>query len=274
MAWVKIDDSIFFHEKIVSAGNAAVGAWMRMLAWSANHLTDGHIPVKIAMLLSEGDQSSIDSLINCQLLEQQADGYAIHDYLEYNPPSSEVRSQREAVSEARRNAGIRSGEARRQANDEQTTNKTGTNDEQKTNKIEPRTRTRTRSPYDLRSTSTVDHERALSTTSENGARISLSDFSDQVASAGLAVILGRSDRERFSKLVPVAQYEIDHAIERAMASGTKKVGYVLSVIEGERERAATAKDQPPSQGPPDQPSWLLEIAREEAKKKQGEQHAI
>lgn len=253
MAWVRIDDSIFLHEKIVTAGNAAVGAWLRMLAWSANHLTDGAIPAKIAAVMSDGDMDAVEALVDCGLLEQTDRGYSIHDYLKYNPPASEVKEQREAVSEARRQAGLRSGESRR-TKDEQSANKTGTKDEQtdeqNTNKIEPRTHARTHSPYDLRSRSLVDHERDRSTTSENGTRIPLDSFISQISKAGISFQLGHSERTRFSKLGEVHQFEIDHAIERAKQSGVKKPGYVLGVIEGERNRAIEAKEQPASQGPP------------------------
>lgn len=76
--------------------------------------------------------------------------------------------------------------------------------------------------------------------SKNG---SLGNFTKQLAAAGICIQLGRLDRERFSKLHPVEQYEIDHALSKA--SGKKAgAGYVLSVIEGERIAAKEARAMP------------------------------
>ena len=44
MAWFKVDDNLDFHPKVVAAGNAAMGLWVRAGAYCASHLTDGFIP--------------------------------------------------------------------------------------------------------------------------------------------------------------------------------------------------------------------------------------
>lgn len=48
MAWFKIDDSSHMHPKIVKAGNAALGLWVRAGAYSAQHLTEGTVPAVVA----------------------------------------------------------------------------------------------------------------------------------------------------------------------------------------------------------------------------------
>ena len=46
MAWFQIDDQLAFHPKVIQAGNAAMGMWVRAGAWSQAHLTGGHIPAE------------------------------------------------------------------------------------------------------------------------------------------------------------------------------------------------------------------------------------
>ena len=48
MPWFKVDDGFYDHPKVLEAGNAAVGLWLRCATWSARQLTDGHVPAAIA----------------------------------------------------------------------------------------------------------------------------------------------------------------------------------------------------------------------------------
>lgn len=98
MSWVRVDDNITFHRKVVHCGNEAFGAWMRMVAWSANHLTDGAIPKRIALLIAEKEKV-VDLLVEVGLLELAEDGFAVHDYHEHNPKSADVKAKRRAESE-------------------------------------------------------------------------------------------------------------------------------------------------------------------------------
>lgn len=51
MTWFRLDDGFALHAKVVTAGNAAVGLWVRAACWSAAQLTDGRIPVAVAKTL-------------------------------------------------------------------------------------------------------------------------------------------------------------------------------------------------------------------------------
>lgn len=90
----------------------------------------------------------------------------------------------------------------------------------------------------------------------NGNGLNLEAFQGAVANAGIRIELGRTDRERFSELFPVEPYELEHAIARAKEKGATKPAYVLSVIEGERKRAAELALQPkppPAAAPHEKP---------------------
>lgn len=94
MSWAKMDDSFPFHPKTIAAGNASAGAWCRMLTWCSQQLTDGMLPARLALIISDGDTTIIERLVKVGLLEERPAGYAIHDYLWYNPSRATVLAER------------------------------------------------------------------------------------------------------------------------------------------------------------------------------------
>jgi hypothetical protein len=115
MTWFKVDDGLAFHAKVVQAGNAAMGLWVRAGSWSAQQLTDGFIPEQIALTL--GGKGQVTALVAAGLWVVVEGGYQIHDYLSYNPTADEVRADQarkhEAKVRAGRAGGVASGVARR-----------------------------------------------------------------------------------------------------------------------------------------------------------------
>lgn len=118
MAWAKLDDAMCFHEKVVEAGNAAVGVWARLISWSAQHLTDGVVPEHVAKLVAGESRGALRALEQAGLVRRQPGDpraseranttlrrsqsnarspgvYVIHDYLDYNPSRAEVEGKRE-----------------------------------------------------------------------------------------------------------------------------------------------------------------------------------
>lgn len=117
MPWFKVDDTLAFHAKIVAAGNAAVGLWVRAGAWSAQQLTDGFIPDHIVKALGRVTEAS--QLVSNNLWSRVDGGYLMHDFHDYNPSRAEVEKDREdarqrmrRVREERSRSGERSGELR------------------------------------------------------------------------------------------------------------------------------------------------------------------
>ena len=97
MAWFKLDDHFGNHPKVNKAGNAATGLWVRCATYSAQYLTDGHIPIEIARQM--GNTREINALLTAGLWVQNGDGYVIPDYLEFNPSRAQVEADREAARE-------------------------------------------------------------------------------------------------------------------------------------------------------------------------------
>lgn len=111
MPWFVVDDSAHMHPKIVAAGNAALGLWLRAGAYAAQHLTDGTVPGVIAKMY--GTPAQVRKLVaaglwhasghTCPRCPQPQPGdYQIHDYLEYNPSRCTVQARREREAAKKR----------------------------------------------------------------------------------------------------------------------------------------------------------------------------
>lgn len=123
MPWLSIDDRFHANPKILSAGNAAVGLYIRCASYCADQLTDGFIPEHVARLY--GTKREIGALLASHppygpLWVTTEGGYSIPDYLDYNPTRDEVTADRASKHEAKvaagRAGGIASGIARRKHN--------------------------------------------------------------------------------------------------------------------------------------------------------------
>jgi hypothetical protein len=114
MPWFVVDDNAHSHPKMIAAGNAALGLWLRCGTYAAQHLTDGIVPGVIAKMY--GSRPQIARLVAAGLWHehghtcrrpkcaQPAPGdFYIHDYLApYNPSRDEVERKRERAAEKKR----------------------------------------------------------------------------------------------------------------------------------------------------------------------------
>lgn len=108
MPWVKVDDQFQDHPKFLDVSLAAVGLWVAGLAYCSRYLTDGKMSSSAVRRLG-GTKKLCDELQAVGLWTTTTDGgWQIHDYLQYNPSSDQVRDLREKRAEA----GKRGGEAR------------------------------------------------------------------------------------------------------------------------------------------------------------------
>jgi hypothetical protein len=114
MSWACLDDQMTFNPKIVRAGNEVVGAWARMIAYSAAHLTDGVVPTSVADMIAS--KQLLQQMLQQGFVDVHADGYQVHDYLDFNPSAQEVKEKKRLRAEAGKRGGIKSGRNRREAN--------------------------------------------------------------------------------------------------------------------------------------------------------------
>ena len=91
--WFKVDDNLAFHSKVMIAGNAALGLWVRAGSWSMQMLTDGYIPSAIVRQL--GTESQARKLVEARLWETAPGGWRFHGWDERQPSRVSVEAARE-----------------------------------------------------------------------------------------------------------------------------------------------------------------------------------
>ncbi|MFJ9644986.1 mucin-2 [Streptomyces sp. NPDC101206] len=109
MPWFKIDDASHSHPKFMAAGNAALGLWLRCGAYSAQHLTEGHIPAAVAKAYGTPPQARKLVAVglwhepghDCPRCPQPDAGYIVHDFFEggRNSTRAQVEASRKGAAE-------------------------------------------------------------------------------------------------------------------------------------------------------------------------------
>lgn len=92
MTWFLVDDNLTFHRKVIAAGNAAMGLWVRAGAQAARELSDGYVPKSMANQL--GTRPQIAALIRVGLWRDVDGGYEFHDWLDINDSRERVQEKR------------------------------------------------------------------------------------------------------------------------------------------------------------------------------------
>lgn len=111
MPWVKVDEAFYDHPKFWDLPPGAGWLWIRALAWSNRNLTDGVVPASTLAKL-RAKRRDADALVTAGLWEPRGDGWAFHDYHEFQPSAAHVRANREAKARAGRAGGLASGQTR------------------------------------------------------------------------------------------------------------------------------------------------------------------
>jgi hypothetical protein len=115
VSWAKLADNFHSHPKSLSMGLDGGGLYARGLSYSACYLTDGFLPADWAA--AQAPKKIRDKLVKVGAWKAVDGGYAIVDYLDYNPSKMAVQVER-AKAKARMS---------RKRSGEQTTNEGGNN---------------------------------------------------------------------------------------------------------------------------------------------------
>lgn len=108
MAWVRIDDRLHSHPKVLRAwahDPAAIGLHLLALSYSADYLTDGVIgPAFVLTQLPQKRRRdrAVAALVQSGLWERNGEGWIIHDYLDFNESRQQILDRR-ATDAARKN---------------------------------------------------------------------------------------------------------------------------------------------------------------------------
>lgn len=108
MSWVRLDDGAPGHRKIVGLSDAAFRLWIVGLTHCNQQANDGRFSAHAARIMfgylasPELGRGAIAELCTAGLWAETADGYEVHDYLEYQPSQAERASANKAAAERMR----------------------------------------------------------------------------------------------------------------------------------------------------------------------------
>jgi len=99
VTWFKVDDSLAFHPKVLTAGNAAMGLWVRAGSLASQILSDGLVSTDMARQI--GTPAQVTRLLHAGLWIPDAAGYRFHEWSAggRNPTRQQVEARRDADAE-------------------------------------------------------------------------------------------------------------------------------------------------------------------------------
>ena len=113
MGWVKLDDKISSHPKFLQAGPSAAWLWVCCLTYCQAHSTGGLIPHAALHQMftydSQQRRRAIKRLSACGLFDITPNGFAIHDYLDFNETREAGLERRFSLKQVRSKAGKAGG---------------------------------------------------------------------------------------------------------------------------------------------------------------------
>jgi 5-methylcytosine-specific restriction endonuclease McrA len=100
MPWLKVDDRVRTHPKVVMAGPDAAWFWFCGICYCREHLTDGFIPKMMLASLVPGVGPSAAkrhaaTLVRVNLWHNAEGGYQVHDFLDWNPSRADIEADKE-----------------------------------------------------------------------------------------------------------------------------------------------------------------------------------
>lgn len=115
MTWLKVDDNSPSHPKWIALMDRDPTLWMLCKAvwtdagcYASQHLTDGVVTRGALRRLVPLDRAEIeraaDGLVSVGLWDEHPDGWAFHDWHEYNPSRADVMAKRKRDADRKRRA--------------------------------------------------------------------------------------------------------------------------------------------------------------------------
>lgn len=108
MTWARLDDGFWQHPKVLGLTAGAYRLYVNSICWSSRNLTDGFIQTNSLPLLM-GTPKNAAELVEARLWDVVENGWAIHDFLDYNPTRDSVLAKREKAKESGRQGGLAKG---------------------------------------------------------------------------------------------------------------------------------------------------------------------
>jgi hypothetical protein len=99
VGWVRIEDGVYAHPKILRTPKPARWAWVAGMAYANAYLTDGHVPAE-ALRIFDATRPEARALAAAGLWLPVDGGWQIHDYGDYQATRAQVEAER-ATARAR-----------------------------------------------------------------------------------------------------------------------------------------------------------------------------
>lgn len=96
MPWFRVDDTLSSHPKARAAGLAAMGLWTVSGAYSAQYLTEGHVPEWYVTGWPQGKKLAAQ-LVTAGLWMPADGGWQFHQWEERQPTKEQVEADRKAT---------------------------------------------------------------------------------------------------------------------------------------------------------------------------------
>lgn len=96
--WIRWDVGYFRNPKARALGKDGRALHLASSCWSADNLTDGHVPAHmLPMLCAEAEvrPATAKTLVSVGVWIVEEDGWTIHDFLEHNKSKAEVEAERD-----------------------------------------------------------------------------------------------------------------------------------------------------------------------------------
>lgn len=95
MTWIKLDDGLPEHRKIVLAGSAAGWLYVCGLCYCSRQLSDGRIPKPMVDRLTDAATArSVGRLVDQGLWVDDGASYTVHDYQLYQRSAEQIEADR------------------------------------------------------------------------------------------------------------------------------------------------------------------------------------
>lgn len=101
MSWFRIDDGFWGHEKVTALSDAALALWVQAGSWTTRYRRDGSVPRDICKRLGRKTRA-VSELIHSGLWVETSEGYAFHDFAEYQPHIAKQEDTKEQAAERQR----------------------------------------------------------------------------------------------------------------------------------------------------------------------------
>lgn len=97
MVWLKVDDAMPDHPKIVGLPAATKWALLELWCYCARHKTNGKVPNGIMRKIATNRVRI--QLESAQLIHRNGNGFVIHDWLDHNLSAEDHETRRKADAE-------------------------------------------------------------------------------------------------------------------------------------------------------------------------------